>query len=215
MPAGHKTAYLTFDDGPSPVTGEILAVLRKERVKATFFVIGSHDEAERKLYRRLVAEGHTIGNHSFSHNYAKIYQSMSAFKRDFFQLERLLAETAGIKTRFMRFPGGSNNTVSRRYAWPGLMQALVSEMDRLGYIHFDWNVEAGDATTAINDSGAIRDNILAGAAGKSNALILLHDGRGNPATAEALPDIIGGLRRAGFNFAVLSPVSYRVQFLKP
>ena len=77
-----KKIYLTFDDGPSSSTNEILDILKAYDVKATFFVVGKTDEASKEAYRRIVAEGHTLGMHSYSHSYSGIYKSTTAFKKD-------------------------------------------------------------------------------------------------------------------------------------
>ncbi|MCW3490189.1 polysaccharide deacetylase family protein [Dethiobacter alkaliphilus] len=209
-----KTAYLSFDDGPSEQTARILDVLKRYGIKGTFFVIGKDTEFGRRMYKRIVDEGHQIGNHSYSHDYDKIYKSVDSFVNDFMKLERLLESAAGQRPRIMRYPGGSNNTVSHRAGGAGIMGDIIAEMTRRGYIHFDWNVDAGDAASAINSADLILSNVLDQAAQKRNALILLHDAGYQKHTPAVLPQIIEGLQSQGFGFSVLSQSSYRVQFVK-
>ena len=94
--APNKTAYLTFDDGPSGNTDIILQTLQEENVKATFFVVGTDDAGNLARMRRIVQEGHTIGMHSYSHSYKKIYASVEAFLKDMYQVFNLIKDTTGV-----------------------------------------------------------------------------------------------------------------------
>lgn len=110
---GERKVYLTFDDGPSGNTGEILDILAEYDVKATFFVVGKEEEKYQPLYKRIVEEGHTLAMHSYSHKYDEIYQSKESFAADLSKLQEFLYDTTGVWCRYCRFPGGSSNTVSR------------------------------------------------------------------------------------------------------
>ena len=107
-----KRIYLTFDDGPSRNTDKILDILKEYDVKATFFVVGKTDEESVRAYQRIVAEGHTLAMHSYSHKYSEIYASKESFEQDLRQLQEYLYQITGVWPRFYRFPGGSSNTVS-------------------------------------------------------------------------------------------------------
>ena len=107
----HKV-YLTFEDGPSDNTGEILDILAQYDVKATFFVVGKEDEESKALYQRIVDEGHTLGMHSYSNKYSQIYQSDEAFEEDFERLRDELHQVTGVNSIYYRFPGGSSNQIS-------------------------------------------------------------------------------------------------------
>jgi peptidoglycan/xylan/chitin deacetylase (PgdA/CDA1 family) len=96
------------------------------------------------MYKRIVDEGHQLGNHSYTHNYSSIYRSVQSFIDDFLRLENLLQSATGVSPKIVRYPGGSNNTVSHRAGGPGIMRQIVSEMARRGYAHCDWNVDARD-----------------------------------------------------------------------
>jgi peptidoglycan-N-acetylglucosamine deacetylase len=199
-----KMAYLTFDDGPSANTPIVLDILKAQGIKATFFVIGNETPQGISMYKRIVAEGHRLGNHTYTHNYASIYQSMQNFLGDFFRLEKLLQNVVGVKPSIIRYPGGSSNTVSHRHGGAGIMRQIMAEMAKRGYRQFDWNVDSGDATHALKDSSLILRNTLNQAAGRNDAIILLHDGAAQQATTVALPKIIHGLRSRGFSFGTLS-----------
>lgn len=110
--ASGKAVYLTFDDGPSRNTEQILEILAEYGVHATFFVVGKTDKHSLEMYRRIVEEGHTLGMHSYSHSYEKLYASLKSFREDFENLRGLLEETTGVTPLYYRFPGGSSNTVS-------------------------------------------------------------------------------------------------------
>ena len=104
-----NTVYLTFDDGPSSRTSEILDILKKENIKATFFVIGKEGEKEPEIMRRIVEEGHTLGIHTYSHVYTNVYASVESYLEDFNRTYELIYEATGLKTEIFRFPGGSIN----------------------------------------------------------------------------------------------------------
>ncbi len=127
--------YLTFDDGPSAnITPKVLDILKKEKVKATFFVL-NYSKSNEKLIKRIVKEGHTIGVHGYSHEYSKIYKSKKAFLNNIYSLQKKIEKLTGIKTKYMRFPGGSSNTVSRHYS-KGIMSRLVGEMLGRGFRYY-------------------------------------------------------------------------------
>lgn len=187
-----KKVYLTFDDGPSSSTNEILDILKAYDVKATFFVLGKTDEASRELYRRIVAEGHTLGMHSYSHVYSEIYQSEERFTEDLSKLQEYLYEVTGIWSRYYRFPGGSSNTVSQVD-----MQELIAWMNENGITYYDWNTESGDAVSGHLPKDTIVNNCLANIDNYSTSMILMHDAADKKTTVEALPEIIAGIRLRG------------------
>ena len=110
-----RKVYLTFDDGPSIYTGEILDILSTYGVKATFFVVGAVDEAYVPMYQRIVEEGHSIGMHSYSHKYTEIYESLDGFKTDFAKIKGLIKDKIGVECSIYRFPGGSSNSIGKEH----------------------------------------------------------------------------------------------------
>ena len=184
-----KKIYLTFDDGPSSNTDEILDILKAYDVKATFFVVGKTDEASKKAYRRIVEEGHTLGMHSYSHSYADIYDSEEDFQTDMKKLQEYLYELTGVWPRFYRFPGGSSNTVSNID-----MQKLADWLTDQGVTYFDWNVASGDAVSRELPAETLLANCLAGIRNQQSCVVLMHDAANKDTTVEALPEIISEIR---------------------
>lgn len=208
-----KVAYLTFDDGPSNVTPRVLDTLKRHQVKATFFVIGNTTPQGIALYKRIVSEGHAIGNHSFSHNYREIYKSVSAFQRDIDKLNKLLEQTIQYRPDILRFPGGSNNTVSYRAGGRYIMNKITSDITERGYQYFDWNVNSTDASPGKRTKADIVASVKKQAANHGQIIVLLHDGPGRWSTAEALPEIISYLKSRGYRFEKLNKSAFTWHFL--
>ena len=202
-----KTVYLTFDDGPSPRTEEILEILEKHDVKATFFVIKNEKYTE---YMKMTArKGHTIGIHSASHKYREIYESVDTYLRDFQRCYDFVYENTGVQPAVFRFPGGSvnNYNVSTR-------KDIVAEMTRRGFVYFDWNVESSDGTGKLS-ADTIYNNVINGCKGKSRAVVIMHDSIDKKTTVQALDRIITHLKEDGWTFAAISadvkPVIFRMK----
>lgn len=184
-----KKVYLTFDDGPSSHTEEILDILSDYDEKATFFVTGKTDAHSLEMYRRIIAEGHTLGMHSYSHKYNELYESLESFKLDYNKLSDLLYDTTGVRPVYYRFPGGSSNTVSSVD-----MKDLIAYFNKEGIVYFDWNVINGDATgRKLSDQEMVR-NVMDGVAAHTSSIVLMHDAGGNEATARILPEILKELQ---------------------
>ncbi len=187
-----KKVYLTFDDGPSSNTDQILDILKDYDVKATFFVVGKTDERSVKAYQRIVEEGHTLAMHSYSHKYDEIYESKEAFARDLNSLQEYLYETTGVWPRIYRFPGGSSNTVSKVD-----MQELIEYLTDIGITYFDWNVASGGAVSRTLPAETIVNNCLSGIEKQKESVILMHDASNKGTTIEALPQIIEAIQEQG------------------
>ncbi|MBU3804188.1 MAG: polysaccharide deacetylase [Candidatus Cellulosilyticum pullistercoris] len=205
-----KYAYLTFDDGPSDNTTKILDFLKANNIKATFFVIGKDNMDD--IYKRIVDEGHTLAIHSNTHDYKGIYQSVDTFMEDINTLANHLEKVTGVRPTIMRFPGGSNNTVSQRYGGEGLMDQIIETINEAGYTYFDWNVDSMDASASHQDKNVIINSVLNGAANKKEAIILMHDAAAKTTTVEALPQIVEGLRKKGFVFDKITNETPTIQF---
>ena len=212
-PTQEKIAFLTFDDGPSRNTERILNTLKEYDIQATFFVNANTTEFGRRMYRRMIEEGHAIGNHTYSHNYSKIYRSVDAFFEDFMQKEDFLYETVGVRPKIVRFPGGTNNQVSWRYGGREIMGEISQELLKRGYSYFDWNVDSRDASTALLPKDQIVSSVINGVQGKNTVNILFHDSHGKTTTADALPEILDKLIEMGYSFEVITPNSFAPRFL--
>ncbi len=185
--AVHKV-YLTFDDGPSIYTEDILEILDRYNVKATFFVVGKESDAAREALTMIVDGGHTLGMHSYSHKYADLYQSVEDFADDFVKLRSYLYDVTGVECRFYRFPGGSSNTVSDID-----MQEFADFLESQGVQFFDWNISSGDGTGRQLPVETLVENSLAGIRENGTSVILFHDSADKRTTVEALPVIIEGI----------------------
>lgn len=166
---GAKTVYLTFDDGPCSYTSQILDILDKYGVKATFFVVGT-DYPE--LLTRMANSGHTVAIHSMTHNYNKIYASEDAFFEDMYAMQNHIAAYTGKTTTLLRFPGGSSNMVSRFN--PGIMTRLTQQLTQMGYTYFDWNVDSKDAGGAKTPDD-VYWNVVGGISSRRTSVVLMHD----------------------------------------
>ncbi len=180
-----RNVYLTFDDGPSANTEQILDILDQYNVKATFFVTGEEAQSHPERYKEIVDRGHTIGMHSYSHKYSEIYESEESFLKDLKKLQDFLYDTTGIKSELYRFPGGSSNTVS---AIP--MKNFCESLKKENIVYFDWNISSMDASNPMLSKEEIISNCVDDLEGYENAVILLHDSVKKSSTVEALPGII-------------------------
>ena len=180
-----RNVYLTFDDGPSIYTNKILDILKEYDIKATFFVTGKDEPEYTELYQRIVEEGHTLGMHSYSHNYSELYASTESFINDFEKLQNYLYEITGVESKVYRFPGGSNSASGL-----GDIQGMIDYLDEQGVAYFDWNVTSKDSTTPMLSAEQIVDNCTQNIDYYNNAFILLHDSKERSSTVEALPQII-------------------------
>ena len=198
-----KVVYLTFDDGPSKPTESVLDVLQAEGVPATFFVMAAeNNEKYLPILERTAAEGHLIALHTCTHEYNQIYQSAEAYWEDLAALrEKLLPYVpAEQEIQWIRFPGGSSNTVSHRYGGSGIMKQLAAEAGERGLVYIDWNVSAEDAVGGHPSASTIYNNIVRGVDGKDICIVLMHDTNATKNTAAALPDVIRWFKNAGYRF---------------
>ena len=191
--------WLTFDDGPSSnITPKVLDILKEENIKATFFII-NYTQGNEHLIKRIVDEGHTIGIHGYSHEYSKIYKSKETFMNNVYTLQDRIYKTTGVKSMYTRFPGGSSNTVSRKYC-KGIMTELTKEMLAKGFKYYDWNISSGDAGGAKNATD-VYNNVTKNLSKKRGNMVLMHDFGSNKKGLEALPKIIEYAKKEGYTFA--------------
>lgn len=203
--ASQKLVCLTFDDGPSKNTPAVLEVLERYGVPATFFVIATgYNDEYLPLVRQAREAGHQIALHSASHDYSAIYSSPAAYWEDIDLLrERLSPYVDPDGLTYLRFPGGSTNTVSHKYGGSGIMQQLIREAEEKGYEWIDWNVSAEDAAGGDPDADQILANIRRDAEGRDLCVVLMHDTAKTDATVEALPAVIDWFRGQGYHFCTV------------
>lgn len=194
---------LTFDDGPSyDSTPQILEILDRNNVKATFFVVG-FGEKKYDLVKQMVEDGHQIGYHGYTHEYSKVYRSVDSVMENFYKIESLVTDVTWIdSTKIVRFPGGSSNTVSKRYCW-GVVTEAAERLLEEGYQYFDWNVDSQDAGGAEN-SEEVYKNVISGLKPGRTNIVLMHDSTGNQKTVDALQRIIDYCLENGYEFRTIT-----------
>ncbi len=196
---GNKVIYLTFDDGPSQYTSELLDILDRYNVKVTFFVTGRNPG-----YSYLIGEafrrGHSIGLHTNTHNYSYVYSSIDAYFEDLNAINEIVNSQTGSYSNIIRFPGGSSNTVSRNYS-SGIMSQLASMVEARGFKYYDWNVSSGDASGTIMDSSQYASNVINGLGNGSSYVVLQHDTNIN--SIRAVSSIIEYGLSHGYSFGTL------------
>ena len=199
------TIFLTFDDGPSNVTtGEILDILKEENVKATFFVTNNGPDY---LIKRMYDEGHTVAIHTASHNYSKIYSSTDNYFADLKIVSDRIKRITGQTSKIVRFPGGSSNTISKRYS-KGIMTKLTEELFNQGYRYYDWNIDSGDASSAKTKE-AVYNNVVGNLSKNKANVVLMHDVK--KATRDALRDIIHYGKENNYSFDRIDMDIYMVR----
>lgn len=188
-----KKVYLTFDDGPGSQTGKILDILKKNHVNATFFVTGKEDASSKKIYQRIVKEGHTLAMHSYSHIQDVIYDSKEAFEKDLKQINRCLYEATGVHTKFYRFPGGSstqNTSLS--------IQNFIDVLKKNHYLYLDWNVISPDINNVNATKEQVVTGVMQGVDAYDTAVVLMYDVADKPMTVKALPSIIKQIKAKNY-----------------
>lgn len=202
------TVYLTFDDGPSEHTTQVLDILAREQVPATFFVLGNRVERYPETVARILEEGHSLGNHTYNHQYQELYGHFDVFWEQIVQTEEILHEWTGIRPKLVRAPGGTYTNFDAFYYY---------YLEEAGYQVVDWNVDSGDSkrrgVPAKEIVSTVKNSIL-----HQEAVVLLHDGTGHKETVKALPEIIQYYRNQGYAFSVLeedkNPLQFRLGTVK-
>lgn len=191
------TIYLTFDDGPHQgVTNVILDILKEENVTATFFVTNKGPD---DLIIREHNEGHTVALHTSSHDYAYLYSSVDNYFIDLYNIQNRVYRLIGIKPTIIRFPGGSSNTISRKYS-DKIMTYLTQEVLNRGFKYYDWNISSGDAGEVSTSEGVY--NMVTKSLSKERVnMVLMHDIKHY--TKDALRNIIRYAKENGYTFDVI------------
>lgn len=184
-----KVIALTFDDGPGPKnTAQVLEILKKNNVKATFFMVGSMVQAFPQIAKQVADDGHVIGNHTWHHWYRRMDTATAAKEID--RTADIIYKTTGEKTSLFRPPGGY------------LRNGLVDYAKNHNYAVMMWSEESGDAERRSPQVPGLVKNVLKSA--KPGAIVLMHDGGGNRAkTVKALPEMIADLKAQGYRFVTI------------
>lgn len=197
-PLQKNAIYLTFDDGPRlETTSTILDILKEEQVKATFFVTNKGPDS---LIQREYEEGHTVALHTASHDYSYLYSSIDNYFRDLESVGERVKRLTGVDAKIIRFPGGSSNTISRKYQ-EGIMSYLTKEVLKRGYKYFDWNINSGDAGVTTDSEEEVR-MVTSKLSKEKENIVLMHDIKTH--TKDALRDIIHYGKENGYSFLPLT-----------
>lgn len=207
-----KRCYLTFDDGPTKnITPQILDVLRRYNIKATFFQVGSYIAANPDMARRVYEEGHLIANHSYSHNYNNLYDNEDDFRSEIEKTQELINsisdENAGESFRLMRFPGGSYNSGDHASE----KQAYKKTLKNMDFYYIDWNALNGDAEGRTKNAAQLLEYLKKSAEGYNNLIVLMHDASTKQATVDYLSSAIEYLSEKGYTFHRLDDTDYNPQ----
>lgn len=216
-----KVAYLTFDDGPSPVTIQVLDTLKAFDVKATFFVVGRNIPGNEAILQRILAEGHTLGGHSYSHDYRILYATQESFFADLEKGNALIEQATGFTPTIFRYPGGSSNTISLRYQDPvhynkqhTVMAAIKAESQKRGYTFIDWNVTNGDGRTNKYTAEEALSQIKQQVREQPEIVVLMHDSAPKKPTSESLAAVIQFLQEKGYRLEAIQPDKPTVSTVK-
>ena len=199
-----KVVYLTFDDGPSENTQKIMDILARYNVKATFFVTGRNQKYN-YLIKDAYKAGHTIALHTYSHDYQTVYSSVDNYFDDLNKVGQMVKKEIGFVPHYIRFPGGSSNTISRKYC-QGIMSTLTKEVVEKGYQYYDWNADSTDASgNHVAVDKLIRNGTLCH---DNNVMLLCHDAQAKDTTVQALPSIIEHYQSLGYSFKGIDDKTY-------
>ena len=196
-----KTIYLTFDDGPSYLTEKVLDILKEENIPATFFVTSRGIDTYSNVIKRMQEENHTIALHTSTHNYSYIYSSDENYFKDLEEIRNKVYNITGVKSRIIRLPGGSSNTVSKKYS-KGIITRITNRLTENDFYYFDWNIDSLDASGSVSKEviyNSVTQNIHSG-----TNVVLMHDSSTKETTVLALKDIIKYAKDNGYTFAKIT-----------
>lgn len=195
---GEKRVFLTFDDGPTKaVTPFVLDTLKKEDVKATFFLLGVNAQYNAELIKREFDEGHYIANHGYSHKYKEVYSSPEATFDEYNKTEQIIRDALGnqnYRSNLFRFPGGSNGGYYNE-----IKQTAKAYLREQGIVHLDWNALSQDSAGTYTKEQLLQ-NVIDTIGDKQSVIILMHDSADKILTSEMLPDLIHYLKEKGYSF---------------
>ena len=205
-----KYVFLTFDDGPSPITEQVLDILKNENVKGTFFMLGSRldsGQASKDILKRAIEEGNAIANHSYSHNFKKLYPGnitdVNYFMDEFRKTNDVMRGILGVEfdTNVLRMPGGYN---SRVYYKDRNLEELDNNLESNKIISIDWNALNGDAEGKPYTLNEMIDYVKRTSRGKNQVVLLMHDTFGKEKIVKILPEIIKYYKEEGYEFKTIS-----------
>lgn len=199
-----KAIYLTFDDGPSyKVTNKVLDILKENEVNATFFLIGNEIKGREEIVKRIYDEGHSIGLHTYTHKFNRIYCSEDKFIQEMLACRIEINKVIGISPNVARFPGGSYRHLSKNY------------LNKLHENHlkiYDWNIDNADGLNPRLSPYTLYKRATKDSENLENVILLLHCTDMNKNTYKALPKIIKYYKSHGYEFKTITEDTPEVYF---
>ena len=191
-----KFVYLTIDDGPSSLTRQYLDILNANNVRATFFVIGRNAKRYPDRIREMREKGHCVANHSYTHNYEKIYKNSKSLISELNQWEKTISDILGEEYRsgIFRFPGGSTYKSAAKYK---------AEVIKQGYRYYDWNCLNGDAQIKDKSEKNLYDYMLSTFKNQDEVILLMHDTDAKQTSVNMLDMAINFFISKGYEFRTL------------
>lgn len=193
-----KKVYLTFDDGPSRLTDDVLDILDKYNVKATFFVLGTNVDANPALVKRAYESGHFIASHGYTHKYSEIYSSPQNVLEEYNKSVIAIRNAIGVENynpHLFRFPGGSSGGT-----YNSVKQEAINVLKQNGVTYTNWNCLTGDSAGSTTIE-AMWNELNATAQGDDNLVILMHDAGDKDVTVQFLPQLIEKYINEGYVFS--------------
>ncbi|AYE35186.1 polysaccharide deacetylase family protein [Clostridium septicum] len=199
-----KEVYLTFDDGPScRVTDNVLDILKENDVKATFFLIGNQIMGKEEVVKRINAEGHSIGLHTFNHKFKYVYSSEDKFIEEMNDCREEINRVVGISPSIIRFPGGSYKHLSKKY---------LKRLHENDFKVYDWNVDSTDGMNPNLPADKIYRKAIKVNKDSKPTIILMHCTDLQKNTPKALPEIIKYYKDKGYEFKTITEDTKEMYF---
>lgn len=202
-----KIIYLTFDDGPSyKVTDQVLDILKENEVKATFFLIGNQIKGRENVVKRIYDEGNSIGLHTYTHKFKKIYCNEDKFIQEMLICRIQINNVIGISPNIIRFPGGSSKHLNNR---------CLKKLHENKLKVYDWNMDNADGLNPKLSPYELFRKSIKGSKKLSNIILLLHCTDMNSNTCKALPQIIEYYKSQGYEFRTITEDTPELYFPIP
>ncbi len=203
-----KIIYLTFDDGPSVITDRVLDILKKNDVKATFFLIGNQVEGQEAVVKRINDEGHSIGLHSYTHKFKRLYSSKEAFIKEMYDTQDAINKVTGTSPNIIRFPGGSRKRLD---------DEMLQLLHCCNFKIYDWNMALSDGIKPNTPPDKLIKEGTSGKDKPDTIILLMHCDYMHKNTCRALPQIINYYKKQGYEFKVIdeNTPEYYFSFKKP
>ena len=189
-----KVIYLTFDDGPSSITYKVLDILKENNVKATFFIIGNQIKGYENIVERINEEGHSIGLHTYTHNFKTIYASKKSFIKEMLDTREEINKVIGTSPNIIRFPGGSRKRLN---------DEMLKLLHSYNFKTYDWNMNLSDGLRPQTPPDKLFREATRELDKPEPIILLMHCDYMHKNTCKVLPRIIKYYKDKGYEFKVI------------